>query len=175
MLWTAVACLKQFIHSIVWAQSITNFAPWRCEICASLCPFLFHWHVNDARAAAIRIILGTCVGIPASSLCIVRQMYLIASMQSVTIKRAEVRFPSLPRSASRRRSRAPGLPRPLAVGTSPRSPWRSRCAPRAPHPSPRSRRRRTPSRATYPPTPSLPRRQRRTTARTRSRAPVSSA
>ncbi|KAJ6488418.1 GPCR fungal pheromone mating factor, partial [Mycena vulgaris] len=71
MLRTAVACLKQFINSIVWAQSITNLAPW-CEI-------------------SIRIILGASIGIPASSLCIVRRLYLVASVQSVTITRAEVR------------------------------------------------------------------------------------
>ncbi|KAJ7440959.1 pheromone receptor Rcb2 B44 [Mycena latifolia] len=72
MLWTALACLNQFINSIVWAQYISNFAPWWCEI-------------------SIRIILGASVGIPASSLCIVRRLYTIASVQSVSISRAEKR------------------------------------------------------------------------------------
>ncbi|KAJ7440954.1 GPCR fungal pheromone mating factor, partial [Mycena latifolia] len=72
MLWTALACLNQFINSIVWAQDISNFAPWWCEI-------------------SIRIILGAGVGILALALCIVRRLYTIASVQSVSISRAEVR------------------------------------------------------------------------------------
>lgn len=34
--------------------------------------------------------MGASVGIPASSLCIVRRLYKIASAQAVTVTRAEV-------------------------------------------------------------------------------------
>lgn len=40
---------------------------------------------------AIRIILGASVGIPAASLCIVRRLYTIASVQNITIDRIEKR------------------------------------------------------------------------------------
>ncbi|KAJ6470260.1 pheromone A receptor-domain-containing protein [Mycena vitilis] len=62
MVWTALVCLNSGINSVVWAQSIENYAPVWCEI-------------------SIRIILGASVGIPASSLCIVRRLYKLASAE----------------------------------------------------------------------------------------------
>ncbi|KAL1730150.1 pheromone B alpha 2 receptor [Schizophyllum commune] len=59
MIWTAVACLNMFVNSIIWKDHAQNVAPVWCEI-------------------SIRITLGASVGIPASSLCIVRRLYSIA-------------------------------------------------------------------------------------------------
>nr|ANB67025.1 pheromone receptor [Agrocybe salicacicola] len=72
MIWTSLACLNQFVNSIVWAGNALNPAPWWCEI-------------------SIRILMGASVGIPASSLCIVRRLYTIASVQAVTVSPAEKR------------------------------------------------------------------------------------
>ncbi|KAH7882764.1 pheromone A receptor-domain-containing protein [Phlebopus sp. FC_14] len=72
MIWTALACLNQFINSIVWHRSAINYAPVWCDI-------------------SIRIMLGASVGIPAASLCINRRLYNIAKVQAVTITRAEKR------------------------------------------------------------------------------------
>lgn len=72
MAWTAIACLNQFINSIVWNGNAINWAPVWCDISA-------------------RIIVGTAVAIPAASLCINRRLYHIASVKSVTITRAEKR------------------------------------------------------------------------------------
>jgi pheromone a factor receptor len=37
MIWTSLACLNQFVNSIVWAGNALNPAPWWCEICMLLC------------------------------------------------------------------------------------------------------------------------------------------
>ncbi|KAJ2928483.1 hypothetical protein H1R20_g8608, partial [Candolleomyces eurysporus] len=70
MMWSALACLNMFINSIVWADNARNTAPIWCEI-------------------SIRIMLGSAVGIPASSLCINRRLYKIANAQAVAITRSE--------------------------------------------------------------------------------------
>lgn len=72
MIWTALACLNQFINSIVWHGNVINWAPVWCDI-------------------SIRIMLGSSVGIPAASLCINRRLYKIAKVQAVTVTRAEKR------------------------------------------------------------------------------------
>lgn len=72
MLWSALACLNQFINSVVWAGNYRNSAPAWCEI-------------------SIRIMMGSGVGIPAASLCINRRLYKIASVQAVSSTRAEKR------------------------------------------------------------------------------------
>lgn len=33
MLWTALACLNQFVNSIVWHNNAINWAPVWCDIC----------------------------------------------------------------------------------------------------------------------------------------------
>lgn len=40
---------------------------------------------------ASRLIVGIAVGIPAASLCIIRRLYKIATVQAVTISRGQVR------------------------------------------------------------------------------------
>ena len=39
MVWTALACLNQFINSIVWANNAINVAPVWCDICMSAVPY----------------------------------------------------------------------------------------------------------------------------------------
>ncbi|KAH7911855.1 pheromone A receptor-domain-containing protein [Hygrophoropsis aurantiaca] len=72
MIWTALACLNQFINSVIWHNNAINFAPVWCDI-------------------SIRIMLGASVGIPAASLCINRRLYQIAKVHAVTVTRAEKR------------------------------------------------------------------------------------
>lgn len=72
MAWTGVACLNQFINSIVWHHNAINWAPVWCDISA-------------------RIIIGSSVAIPAASLCINRRLYKIATIKSVMITKAEKR------------------------------------------------------------------------------------
>lgn len=72
MAWAGVGCLNGFINSIVWNGNAINWAPVWCDISS-------------------RIIIGISAGIPAASLCINRRLYLIASVQSVTITKAEKR------------------------------------------------------------------------------------
>ncbi|KJA26520.1 hypothetical protein HYPSUDRAFT_36232 [Hypholoma sublateritium FD-334 SS-4] len=72
IMWASIACLNQFVNSVVWAGSVANSSPGWCEI-------------------SIRIMLGASVGLPASSLCINRRLYHIASVQTVTISSVEKR------------------------------------------------------------------------------------
>ncbi|KAJ8515210.1 hypothetical protein ONZ45_g7353 [Pleurotus djamor] len=72
MLWSALACLNQFVNSVVWHGNALNPAPAWCEV-------------------SIRILMGASVGIPASSLCINRRLYHIASVQTVSVSHAEKR------------------------------------------------------------------------------------
>ncbi|KAK0485444.1 pheromone A receptor-domain-containing protein [Armillaria luteobubalina] len=72
MIWASLASLNQFINSIVWADNVTNWAPWWCEI-------------------SIRIQIGASVAVPASCMCIQRRLYQIASVRTVSVTRAEKR------------------------------------------------------------------------------------
>lgn len=72
MMWTALACLNQFINSVVWANDAMNRAPVFCDI-------------------SIRITIAASFGIPASALCIVRRLYIIASVRSASVSVSEKR------------------------------------------------------------------------------------
>ncbi|KAH7911860.1 pheromone A receptor-domain-containing protein [Hygrophoropsis aurantiaca] len=72
MIWTGLACLNQFINSIVWNSDVIDKAPVWCDISS-------------------RFIIGSAVAIPASSLCINRRLYKIASVSTVMKSRAERR------------------------------------------------------------------------------------
>lgn len=72
MAWTGLACLNQFINSVVWRKDAINYAPVWCDISS-------------------RLIIGVNVAIPAASLCINRRLYHISSANTVTITRAEKR------------------------------------------------------------------------------------
>ncbi|KAJ6543082.1 pheromone A receptor-domain-containing protein [Mycena capillaripes] len=69
MIWTALGCLNLFINTIVWHNNITDWAPVWCDISS-------------------RIIIAVSVGIPASSLCINRRLYNIATCQTVSMTKA---------------------------------------------------------------------------------------
>ncbi|KIJ93461.1 hypothetical protein K443DRAFT_684538 [Laccaria amethystina LaAM-08-1] len=72
MIWTAVACLNQFINSIIWHNNFVDRAPIWCDI-------------------STRITVGVAVAIPAASLCINRRLYKIATCQTVTLTHAHKR------------------------------------------------------------------------------------
>ncbi|TFY54063.1 hypothetical protein EVG20_g9864 [Dentipellis fragilis] len=72
MFWTSIACLNLFVNSIVWHGNALDLAPVWCDI-------------------STRLIVGVAVAIPSASLCINRRLYLITSVQNVTITRAEKR------------------------------------------------------------------------------------
>ncbi|KAG6906375.1 hypothetical protein DXG01_014248 [Tephrocybe rancida] len=70
MMWAALACLNQFVNSVVWHNNALNPAPIWCEI-------------------SIRIMMGASVGLPAASLCINRRLYHIACGQNVSFTRTD--------------------------------------------------------------------------------------
>ncbi|TFK44579.1 pheromone A receptor-domain-containing protein [Crucibulum laeve] len=70
--WTGLMCLVFFINSIVWDANVINWAPVWCDITAKL-------------------VVGISVAIPATSLCINRRLYHIASVRTVTRSAAEKR------------------------------------------------------------------------------------
>ncbi|KAJ7034241.1 fungal pheromone STE3G-protein-coupled receptor, partial [Mycena alexandri] len=72
IMWSGLACLNQFVNSIVWANDSINHAPVWCDI-------------------SIRISLAASVGIPAASLCINRRLYQIARAKPDTITAAQNR------------------------------------------------------------------------------------
>ncbi|KAF4567689.1 a-factor receptor [Pleurotus pulmonarius] len=72
MIWVGLACLNQFVNSIIWNGNALNVAPIWCDISS-------------------RLIIGVAVAIPASSLCISRRLYKISSLQAVSSTRVERR------------------------------------------------------------------------------------
>ncbi|KAA1466859.1 STE3-domain-containing protein [Dentipellis sp. KUC8613] len=72
MFWVSIACLNLFVNSIIWHGNALDWAPVWCDISS-------------------RLVVGVAVAIPAASLCINRRLYLITSVQNVTITRAEKR------------------------------------------------------------------------------------
>ncbi|KAI0060055.1 STE3-like pheromone receptor [Artomyces pyxidatus] len=65
MFWVSVACLVQFVDSVVWHGTLNNHAPIWCDI-------------------ASKIIIGAGVAIPAASLCINRRLYIVTSVKTVS-------------------------------------------------------------------------------------------
>ncbi|KAJ7759923.1 pheromone A receptor-domain-containing protein [Mycena metata] len=72
MIWTALACLNNFINSVMWHNSIIDYAPVWCDI-------------------STRLTVGISVAIPAASLCINRRLYKIAACQTVSTTKAQKR------------------------------------------------------------------------------------
>ncbi|KAE9393918.1 pheromone receptor [Gymnopus androsaceus JB14] len=72
MIWTGLACLNQFINSIIWNGNAINWAPVWCDISS-------------------RFMIGSAVAIPCASLCINRRLYYIATANAVIITKAEKR------------------------------------------------------------------------------------
>ncbi|KAJ3010643.1 hypothetical protein NUW54_g2416 [Trametes sanguinea] len=72
MAWSFTGCLNLAVNAIVWHADAIDRAPVWCDISS-------------------RIIVAVGVGIPASSLCINRRLYKIASVRCVSMTRAEKR------------------------------------------------------------------------------------
>lgn len=72
MIWVAIACLNQFVNSIVWRDNAINWAPVWCDISS-------------------RIIVATSVAVPACSLTITRRLYMITRSQYVMSSKQEKR------------------------------------------------------------------------------------
>ncbi|KAG6329810.1 hypothetical protein ID866_9278 [Astraeus odoratus] len=72
MIWASLGCLILGVNSIVWKDNVINWAPVWCDISS-------------------RYIVGANVGIPASSLCIIRRLYYITKAQSLSQDRQDRR------------------------------------------------------------------------------------
>ncbi|TFK32928.1 pheromone A receptor-domain-containing protein [Crucibulum laeve] len=72
MLWTGIGCLIFFVNSLIWGGNFENVVPAWCDISSKL-------------------IIGASVGIPASILCIIRRLYNIISIQTVSVTRNDKR------------------------------------------------------------------------------------
>lgn len=70
MVWTATACLNQFVNSVIWHGNVIDRAPVWCDI-------------------STRLMIGIAVAIPSASLCINRRLYKIASVQIVSVTRKD--------------------------------------------------------------------------------------
>uniref|UniRef100_A0A0W0FUE0 Putative STE3-like pheromone receptor STE3_Mr7 n=1 Tax=Moniliophthora roreri TaxID=221103 RepID=A0A0W0FUE0_MONRR len=70
IIWTALACLTQFVNSIAWTGNIDNKAPIWCDI-------------------STKFLIGYSVAIPASSLCINRRIYKMMSTNIFPVTRRE--------------------------------------------------------------------------------------
>lgn len=79
--WTAIGCLIVFVNTIVWRDNVLDVAPVWCDI-------------------STKILIGTGIGIPAASLCIVRRLYILLHVQTVVLSRRAVRFVSIACSPS---------------------------------------------------------------------------
>ncbi|KAH7930004.1 fungal pheromone STE3G-protein-coupled receptor [Leucogyrophana mollusca] len=60
VLWTSLGCLLQFVNSVVWDKNVNNWAPVWCDLCC-------------------RFFTAVDVALPATSLCINRRLFLIAT------------------------------------------------------------------------------------------------
>ncbi|KAJ7085147.1 pheromone A receptor-domain-containing protein [Mycena belliarum] len=72
MMWAALACLNQFVNSVVWADDMLNRAPGWCDL-------------------SIRITMAASVGIPAASLCISRRLFHITRAEAGSVSRTDKR------------------------------------------------------------------------------------
>ncbi|TDL16853.1 fungal pheromone STE3G-protein-coupled receptor [Rickenella mellea] len=62
-LWTATACLNQFVNSVIWHGNTRNFIPVFCDISS-------------------RLMVAHFTALPASGLCMIRRLYHICSMKA---------------------------------------------------------------------------------------------
>ncbi|KAF7312246.1 Pheromone B alpha 1 receptor [Mycena indigotica] len=72
MIWTGLACLTLFVNSIIWHNNMLDWAPVWCDI-------------------STHFMNGFNLAIPATSLCINRRLYQIASVKTVTKTKQEQR------------------------------------------------------------------------------------
>lgn len=106
MMWTALACLNQFVNSIVWSDDAVNRAPIWCDICEfPRTSRLFPLYLSLMPLTATRITLAAAFGIPASALCIMRRLHSISRIHAVAATHSEAS-----RSTLSRRSFSPSYP-----------------------------------------------------------------
>ncbi|TDL16852.1 STE3-domain-containing protein [Rickenella mellea] len=72
LLWEAIACLNQFVNSLIWHGNTRNISPVWCDISS-------------------RLIVGISTAIPASVLCAIRRLYYICSMKAFLLTPAQKR------------------------------------------------------------------------------------
>ncbi|KAF8550488.1 pheromone receptor [Imleria badia] len=72
MLWTSLGCLILFVNSVARNDNVINWAPVWCDISA-------HY------------LIGASVGIPASSFCIIRRLYYMTKLETISVKKEEKR------------------------------------------------------------------------------------
>ena len=89
MIWTGLACLNQFINSVIWTGNAINWAPVWCDICQSFVNEIIR--VANAFPTAARFIIGASLAIPTASLCINRRLYHIACIRVVTTTKSDKR------------------------------------------------------------------------------------
>jgi pheromone a factor receptor len=94
MVWTALACLNQFINSVVWNKNAINKAPVWCDICEVFFSKKITPPHNQSNTInllpyleATRIIVGLSIALPAASLCITRHIYQITCLQSINLSK----------------------------------------------------------------------------------------
>ena len=93
MFWVALSCLNQFVNSVTWANDAINRAPIWCDICkCDIFDAISTPPAYQIVRIATRIILAASVGIPASSLCIMRRLYSISKIHAVATSREDVRL-----------------------------------------------------------------------------------
>ena len=91
MFWVSFACLIEFINSLIWSGNLYNNIPVWCDICKH--PLTLSFRISDPffLFLATKFMVGAAVGVVASSLCIVRRLYGIASIQAVSTSHVDVR------------------------------------------------------------------------------------
>ncbi|KAL0956092.1 hypothetical protein HGRIS_002260 [Hohenbuehelia grisea] len=72
MIWTGLACLIQFVNSMIWTGNTIDWAPVWCDI-------------------TTRILIAVPVAIPAASLCINRRLYKISKVTIVSTTKTDRR------------------------------------------------------------------------------------
>ena len=86
--WSALACLVQFVNSVVWRSNALDVAPVWCDIGMS---HNFYYACSNSRdCLATKLMIGASVGIPSAGLCISRRLYRIAVIKSVSVTREDV-------------------------------------------------------------------------------------
>ncbi|THH11568.1 hypothetical protein EW146_g7998 [Bondarzewia mesenterica] len=70
IVWTAIACLNQFVNSVIWHNSAEDHTPVWCDVSS-------------------RVMVAVAVAIPASYLCINWLMYDIATVKSVSMDKRD--------------------------------------------------------------------------------------
>lgn len=89
MLWTSLSSLIYFVDSIVWHHSINDPSPVWCDIC-EFTDLLRESACLIRILAATKFLIGAAIGVPASSLCINRRLFKIASGTAVRVSPEQV-------------------------------------------------------------------------------------